>query len=127
MKSPITVGPKWTEIALPNSVVAKWEAQIVYATLASDADQSDHPLGLRSKDGALFSPELDLISDRSVNYALPLVGFRSGNDVEVIFDGGNIPRGTHFARLRMRSSKLVILGPITWFSYMPEDTKTGEP
>ncbi|HEX5426137.1 MAG TPA: hypothetical protein VFW94_21490 [Candidatus Acidoferrales bacterium] len=126
-KSLTSIGPEWTEMALPNSAVAKWDAQIVYATLDSGAKPAYQPFGLKSKDGTFFKPELDLISDRGINYALRLGGFRQGDNIEVIFDANSVPKGTHLVRLRMRSSKPVTLGPISWFSFMPQDTKTGEP
>jgi hypothetical protein len=123
--SPVAVSSGWTEITLPNSAVAKWDADVIYATL-------DNKLVPMTRSATFqyvssLGSDFQLISDKGVSYNLSSGGYQFSTDVSLVLENPAIPKGAHFVRLRMRCSKPVTFSRIVWFSYMPQDTKTGLP
>ena len=123
---PLTIGPDWTQVSLPSSVNAEWDSQIIRLTLNTKFDLSDNHEGIKLEDGSVAHPEADLLTDSGAKHNFSCggyVGTNSGVDCVNL----QLPRGTHFVQLRMRSSRPIVVSKIVWISYMPEDTKTGIP
>ena len=122
---PLTVGPDWVEIPLVQPLAADWRSQVVRVTVKTKFESNISPLGLRLEGGLLATPEIDAITDGGIHQTFHLASFQ--NATIVSFENDQIPRGTRFVRLRMRSSTPLVISAVTWISYMPEDTKTGNP
>jgi hypothetical protein len=122
--TPITVGPDWVRVTLPQSVIAKWEYQVVYLTANTQFDPGFPGRGLKLEDGSIVLPEINLLTNAGAQYPFSLYD-TNGRVLE--FANRTVPVGTRFVELRIRSSKPLVFAKITWISYMPEDTKTGNP
>ena len=121
----LVVGPRWTQIKLPRSVAADWDYQIVELTLSTKFSDSTSPWGMKLSDGSVVLPQLKLITDRGDEDIFHFDGFLNSN--VAVFGNHDIARGTHFEKLEIISAKPLALAKIVWISYMPQDTKTGNP
>jgi hypothetical protein len=122
---PLRIDSDWVEVPLTKPLSADWSTQIVRATVGTKFEASIHPMGLRLQDGTFSTPEIDLVTEGGIHQVLDLAAFENSDILQ--FESDRITRGTRFVRLRMRSSRPLLLSNITWISYMPEDTKTGNP
>jgi hypothetical protein len=123
--SPTAVGSDWIDIPLPTAVVANWDAQVLEVSLSTKFEESTDPWGIKLEDGSIVIPEFALTTDGGSNYVLHLEGFANSNIVEIHFGNDSIPRGSHFARLRARSARPIMLSRVKWISYMSQDLKAG--
>ena len=124
---PLKIGQEWVQIALPPSVSAEWQYQTVRLTLTTKFALNINPGGIRLEDGSVTLPEVDLIADSGARHTFACGGYERSDGVGVDCFSADVPRGTHFVQLRMRSLQPIILSKIIWISYMPQDTKTGVP
>jgi hypothetical protein len=124
---PPKIGPEWVQIALPPSVKAEWQYQTVRLILTTKFALNINPSGIRLEDGSVTLPEADLIADSGAKHTFACGGYERSDGVGVECFSADVPRGTHFVQLRLRSSQPIILSKIIWISYMPQDTKDGIP
>ena len=119
------VGPEWVDLPLTQPVIAIWQEQTVLVDVKTHFNPSIFPLDLRLDDGSLAVPEIKATSDTGLQELLPLKWFRNSNIAA--FENGHIPKGTRFVRVQIRCSVPIVISKVTWISYVPEDTKTGNP
>lgn len=122
---PVIVGKEWTHIQLTDSVVARWRHQVIRATTVTKFEDTVSPWGLKLSDGNIVNPEIEAVAVSGVKYNFKLEGFRNGATIS--FENDSIPQGTQFRGFEMRSSSPLEFSNIIWVSYMPEDTKSGNP
>lgn len=123
--SRLVVGPQWVQVELPQSFATTWDYQLVELTLVTKFTPSDDPWGIRLDDGSVVLPQVKLITKQGSEEGLGFEGFPGSNRVS--FGNDHIARGSYVKKLEIRSPKPLILSRITWISYMPQDTKTGNP
>jgi hypothetical protein len=121
---PTPVGSEWHGISLSQPITTKWDVQMIYLKIDTQHEISLKPLGLRLVDGSIITPEIELVRNTGKVDTFRFVGF-SGSDV--MYENDGISRGTAFSEIRLRSPKPLQCSNIKWISYMPEDTKTGNP
>jgi hypothetical protein len=119
--TPTSIGSDWVSIPMADQLTAQWDKQMVFVDVSSSFAASYNPLGIRLDDGSIAAPEAELISQQGQKQPLRLVGLISGHQVQ--FSGDQIPRGTSFSELRIRSPRDLNCSRITWLSYMPHDSK----
>ena len=112
---PFIIGPEWIAITLAQPVTAKWKVQSVRLAMM---DGSDAYLINFPKD----VPEIELVSDDGALHPLEMPALHGS---EILRESMNISLGSRFVKLRMRSSKSLLVVKVTWWSYMPEDFKGG--
>jgi hypothetical protein len=121
----VTVGPTDVDVQLQQPVVAEWDYQVLRLTVLTKFSDALDPLGLKLDDQSVVVPGVDLVTDQGVKYTFKLSGFRNSDIVD--FDNGRIERNTRFVRLQMRCAEPIVVSKVNWISYMPQDTKTGNP
>jgi hypothetical protein len=119
--TPTSIGSDWVSVPMANPLIAQWDKQLVFVNVSSTFAVSYNPLGIRSDDGSIAAPEAELITKEGQKQPLRLVGLISGD--QVIFSGDQIPLGSSFSELRIRSPRDLNCSRITWLSYMPQDSK----
>lgn len=122
---PILVSSDWLSIPLLSPVRAEWDVQIIYLDLSNKFEPSFAPMGIRLDGDSIITPEVELVSKAGQKEPFHLSGFVNAN--RLTFENSQIPRGSTFSELRIRSPKPLVLSRISWTSYMPGDTKTGMP
>jgi hypothetical protein len=118
---PTSVGSDWVNIPMTDPLTAKWDMQIIFVDVNSSFQISYNPLGIRLEDGSVAAPEAELITKSGQSQPLRLVGLISGEQVQ--FGSDQIPRGSSFSELRIRSPQALNCSRMSWVSYMPQDSK----
>ena len=121
----VTVDRTGIDVQLRQPVVADWDYQVLRMTVLTKFSDVTDPLGLKLDDQSVVVPEVDLVTDKGEKYMFKLSGFLNSDIVD--FDNGRIDRNTRFVRLQMHCAKPIVVSKVNWISYMPQDTKTGNP
>lgn len=116
---PTSVGPDWVNIPIAEPLIAKWDSLIIFVEVKSSFQVSQYPLGIGLDDGSIAAPEAELITKAGQRQPLRLVGLTSGE--EAVFSSEQIPPGSSFSDLRIRSPKPLNCFVITSISYMRKD------
>lgn len=121
---PTSVSSDWVAIPLRQPITAKWDVLLIYVDVNSPFEVSYSPIGIRWEDGTVAVPELELVTDAGAKQAFPLAGAISRT--VIIFRNDQVPRGTKFSELRLRSPVPLISSRISWISCMPGEGKIGK-